>query len=990
MSWDQLRIDDQLREAQFRWPFRKYQQLALDAFETRAPDHQHRCYLVMPPGSGKTALGLEIVRRAGLPAVVFCPNTAVQHQWASEWQNFQPNELEFTTDPSVNAPISFLTYQSLCNLNPEHEDLDDVVIDLWTQTLQRDRELSESAARAEIGALEQTDSQQYRRDLSRYRRRARRMIARGEEPERLLDLLHPNGKQLVEQIRALPGCTIVLDECHHLLEMWGYLVRALVDVLGEETLVVGLTATPPRDLNEREADLYVNLFGYADFEVPTPAVVKEGDLAPYQELAYITKPLPQEAEYIAEQHIRFEELITRLFDHRFAEQPFLEWIAQRTHDRFSASGARVSWVRFERDQPGLAQASLRLCYRLGTVPPAGVVLREPHRQPMTADDWVALIEDYAIYALRLSEHERDQEAWESIREALPTLGYVLTSRGIRRHVSPVDRVLSHSASKGLAAATILAAEASEIGEDLRALILCDYERTNSDLVAQLRGVLDQQAGSAILLLETLIRDHDVARLNPLLMTGQTVACSSETAESLRNWVHERQPDLAARIQWTAFSEMSNVDPRTAVHVGVSGGGWSPRTYVPMITSFFEHGGSQCLIGTRGLLGEGWDAQRVNTLIDLTTASTATSVHQMRGRSLRLDPAWPEKVANNWDVVCVDPEHPRGTSDYGRFVRKHRSYFAPNREGEIESGVSHVHHALSPFGPPESDEINAINGNLLRRSSERFQVRERWKIGEPYDNREINTVRVRAERSLGLPDRRLMGQPGKDQARPQVIKRAGISGALVGAATVGVGLSGLDPVALAAPVLMLGAGGYWTALAFHEAARKFGPSDHLEDFGLVVLKALRDTGDLPSHAGDDNLRVVPQEDGYMRCYVTGLTDAESQLFATSLDELLNPLVAPRYIIPRYVSQPPKRVSDSIRLGLRFLRKGRTGETVVYHQVPETLARNRERVDCFQRHWHSLISEGEALFHRNAEAQAVLQVQGGEDLFDVTTQMRTLWR
>ena len=58
------------------------------------------------------------------------------------------------------------------------------------------------------------------------------------------------------------------------------------------------------------------------------------------------------------------------------------------------------------------------------------------------------------------------------------------------------------------------------------------------------------------------------------------------------------------------------------------------------------------------------------LVDLTGVTTTTSVHQMRGRSLRLDPELPRKVADNWDVVCIAPDHPMGLTDYSRFVRKH--------------------------------------------------------------------------------------------------------------------------------------------------------------------------------------------------------------------------------------------------------------------------------------------------------------------------------
>ena len=62
----------------------------------------------------------------------------------------------------------------------------------------------------------------------------------------------------------------------------------------------------------------------------------------------------------------------------------------------------------------------------------------------------------------------------------------------------------------------------------------------------------------------------------------------------------------------------------------------------------------CSSGRAGLLGEGWDCPPVNVLVDMTAVAADVSVRQMRGRSLRLDPADPAKIANNWDVVCVAP------------------------------------------------------------------------------------------------------------------------------------------------------------------------------------------------------------------------------------------------------------------------------------------------------------------------------------------------
>ena len=80
---------------------------------------------------------------------------------------------------------------------------------------------------AEIRQLEQANAGRYREELAGFRRRARALVARGGDRQELLALLHPNGRALVERIRASGPWTVVLDECHHLLEMW---VRPYIDI----------------------------------------------------------------------------------------------------------------------------------------------------------------------------------------------------------------------------------------------------------------------------------------------------------------------------------------------------------------------------------------------------------------------------------------------------------------------------------------------------------------------------------------------------------------------------------------------------------------------------------------------------------------------------------------------------------------------------------------------------------------------------------------
>ena len=61
-------------------------------------------------------------------------------------------------------------------------------------------------------------------------------------------------------------------------------------------------------------------------------------------------------------------------------------------------------------------------------------------------------------------------------------------------------------------------------------------------------------------------------------------------------------------------------------------GESRQRVVRLITSVFEQGGITVLVGTKSLLGEGWDAPTINTLILASFVGSFVLSNQMRGRS----------------------------------------------------------------------------------------------------------------------------------------------------------------------------------------------------------------------------------------------------------------------------------------------------------------------------------------------------------------------
>jgi len=970
-------LADVFAKVAFPGTLRRYQSMALEAFDKARSSGRRRAYLVLPPGAGKTLVGLEIARRLGNPCLVLGPNTAIQEQWVKQWRAYEPALVEAGDSSDLAAPITALTYQAICDLDSHNPLLDQQVAE-W-----------EAAVEGEHPAAADANPH-HRAEAARLRGHARMLIASSGDHEKLLSILNPNGRGLIERIKAAGQFTIVLDECHHLLEMWGYLLRALAHELGEDVFIVGLTATPPSEMDAREASLYQELFGRADFEVPTPAVVKEGNLAPYQELAYITAPLDHEMAYIAEEKTRFEELLAEMARPDLGTVSFVDWLRSRIFERQTRDGVEISWQRFEADHPDLALAALRYCYANQMQPPKGAHFGEAQRRAPGADDWVALIGDYCVGHLRESADPKDIEAWELIRKSLPSLGYVLSNQGIRSYVSPVDRVLLLSASKGVAAIEILTAESHALGAGLRALLLCDYEVAGSELVGKLRGILDEQAGSAALLLRTLLSDQATASLDPILVTGQTVACSRATASALVPWLAHENLELKDRLDAAAlFTDAGATDGwESVVQVKPASGSWSASVYLPLVTRYFEQGSSRCLLGTRGLLGEGWDAKSINVLIDLTGVTTTTSVHQMRGRSLRLDPQDAHKVANNWDVICVARDHPKGAADYDRMVRKHRNYFAITAAGEIESGVGHVDQRLSPFGPPAGEVVATVNREVIERCANRDRIYDLWRIGEPYRNLPTQTVRIRAQRPFGVSAQRLGGGPGNPG--PPLVRTRALTGVGAGATAAVIGVAaGQDLLALGLGGLLVAGGVGWAAQSIRSYAARLGPSSSLDDLAAAVAEALSATGLIGERLTAAAVRVTAQPDGYFRCYLEGATLQDSNLFAESLDELLAPIQAPRWIIPRYVPAPPRNFVGGLRLLAGRFGGARIGAAVVYHAVPAALAANKAKVQAFEAAWNRHVSAGRALFQDDPRAQAIIQLQRGEDPFAVTTQMRTLW-
>ena len=311
--------------------------------------------------------------------------------------------------------------------------------------------------------------ERFEREVSAEIARCKRDAVRGDATALAAGaLLSPRrARARVDELIAAGVGTLVLDECHHLASLWGYLIRAVIAEL-PDVHVIGLTATSPSELTGDEAELYASLLGPVDFQIPTPAVVRDGHLAPYQELAYFTTPLQVERAWLDERHVRFSELLDRLQEPAAPGEEdiaFSPWVIGRIRYRDTGDGeARVPFSTLVARRPELARAGLRYLASGGLELPDDAPRGEGWREPPTLEDWLVLISDYAVGCLRAHPGEAAERRLAELQTGLRDLGFVLTRQGIRRGGSDVDRVLTSSAAKPIGAIEVLAAEAESRGE----------------------------------------------------------------------------------------------------------------------------------------------------------------------------------------------------------------------------------------------------------------------------------------------------------------------------------------------------------------------------------------------------------------------------------------------------------------------------------------------------------------------------------------------
>lgn len=925
MSWDGL-------APRFEWRPSQRHLLELAGHVTDG-----RWHLCAPPGAGKTLIGLELARQVGRPTLALAPTTAIRDQWRASVAQFGADPATFTSDdPAMAVPLRCVTYQLLGNPGEADAELRAAARRLWVAEVAA--EVGPEAAEARVRATEEGDAKRAGRELGRHVRALRRSLGTGEDvgvPR--AQLLGPRTTALVDQLAASGLGTLVLDECHHLLDWWALVVSVLVERLAGSpgrVAVIGLTATLPEPASSREAGNYEGLLGSVDAELHLAALVAEGALAPWRDGVRLVPPAPDEAAFLD----RWQAELTAALDEVLTGEALVTWaVAQITAPTQDDAHAAA-------DPGAVVDGSARA----DPVAPAAPIGHAPAApvEPLPPVEPVAPVEPIAPAAPighvapaapveRANPIPGEPSAWRTFWNRDPlaaaAVAHWWAARGLALPagfeappeaagaLTLSDRLVLLDAWLHDPAGTAGDADRSQVEGVAHRYGLSftttgvRWGRSVGDLVCA-RSSTKGEAAAAILAGEAARRgrnlralvvvERDQATSPPAearAVLGEDAGTAARVLAAL--CAHPEVTDLGViavtgRGAWTGAADADavtaaiNVDPeltaggqrwartqgcdiRGAVRLVGEGPGWTSARWLAAAEAALDAGAVRVLVATRGLVGEGWDHPALDVLVDLSEVSAAGAVTQLRGRALRLDPARPDKLASLWDVAVV---HPAVSTDWDRFRRRHARWWGPDAAGGVVTGAAKVHpRAGSPLLPSPA-ELPTLNAESERAVGDVAATRAAWATVDP-GGVGTTAVAVRARRRSRV------------RTRPASWRRwtaGGVTGALVGAAAV----AGALVVPVLWPVAIVGAGAV-AAGALGARPRHGDEQDTLEALATAVLTGLVAVGRRDLARG--RVEVAPEPAGGLVATIVGVPDDAATAWADALAEALGPLERPRWIL-----------------------------------------------------------------------------------------------
>jgi superfamily II DNA or RNA helicase len=850
-------------------------------------------HIIAPPGSGKTILGLEVVLRLNKSALVFAPTVSIRNQWI---HRFTEMFLQMEKAPEwISRDIR----------NPKL---------LTVVTYQ--------ALHAACSGDDEDDEEN------------------GEEEE---EEVGENGKvsssrtqELLDSLKAQNIGTLVVDEAHHLKNAWW---KSLMKVKNElDPTVVGLTATPPYDVSFTEWQRYIELNGPVDAEISVPELVVEGDLCPHQDYVYFCHPSNEESQEIN----KHREKIRTLFEELKSDRTLIEAI--RKHPIIVRPLSNLEWIYSNLESYSASLIFLSATGREITPEQLEVIGDKKFTVPSLNYEWMEILLTFYLYKDpdNFSEYLEHQE---KLINKLKRNG-AMERRAVKfRQNRKLSSFLGSSISKLKSIGEIVQFEHAQMKQDLRMVVLSDYIRKEF-LVDQAVNDLELKKIGVLPIFEQLRRNND-AGIRIGVLTGSLVIVPLAAL-----------PALDAVVQKMGLSDVSTKPlPFDGDYLIVNASEQLKHVIVHVITQIFEQGEIEVLVGTKSLLGEGWDAPSINSLVLASFVGSYVLSNQMRGRAIRTERKNLDKTGNIWHLVCVDPSEPSGGDDMELLRRRFKAFVGVSFRNDvnIENGIDRLN---LPIALSTAEQLEEANRKMLLNAAQRDELKAEWRRALENGVNLIEEIKVPFDDERGY-------NAIKSMYYVKTIKYLiGMLGSSLGVyfyfAFQAMGRSarhlrsGSDLLYF---LLVIALGGVllfgrlaWKTFRLYVKYRDISKDVH--QIAEALLETLVQNEVI--HTDKSKLKVISEVDdlGVIYCHLEGGSTYEKSTFIKALQELVGMVDNPRYLIVRK--------SFFIQI---FAQKD-------YHSVPEIIGGKKKLAQRFENNWRQFVGACELVYTRTVEGRKLL--------------------
>jgi superfamily II DNA or RNA helicase len=749
---------------------------------------------------------------------------------------------------------------------------------------------------------------------------------------------------LIDRLNRHGPLTLVLDEAHHLRREWWKCLTELAERL-DDVRLVALTATPPYDASFAEWSRYETLCGPIDLEIGIPELVRNGDLCPHQDHLILSEPTEDACRLLDARRAAIAALASDLR----SDAALLDPIA--AHPWLTDPEAHIEAIL---EAPELLSAMLVQLAAAGRVLPAApLALLGVSARAVPAPS--------AFWSEQLLEGLIGREggpailppaARKALRDRLQQHGLIEGGRVRLTHNQAVFKLMASSIAKLDSIVAIARSEAQALGADLRMVILSDHIRAG-ELPTRSDAPYRPAKPGVVPIFETLRRAAiDATQIG--VLTGSLVMIPRSALPGLTA--------VAANLRIDAADFRASDLSGCPDHVQLACSSGGAAALVRAVTALFTRGNLTILVGTQSLLGEGWDAPALNSLVLASNTASFMLSNQMRGRAIRTHPARPDKVANIWHLATVDPADSDGAntlattlnwgfltdhgaasgSDLALVARRFKTF-----EGIANDGSTLIEDGVARIGVDPALPVATSNERSFAIAADRAAIAARWR-------RSLGAGRARA----------CVHETAAATHAPRVLSWFDTLHALGWTAASGAGMAAANALRTVpsfgtvgmAAMAIAGAVTIATLPRLAKAARLAWRNGSLEgslrEVTVATLRALADAGVISrSEVEAAGIELRTSVDGRKDIILTGVSRACERHVLQAVAEILGPVQNPRYVLLRRSRFGPKRRVD-------------------YHAVPAALAARKEDAECFAAWWRAGVGSSELAFTRTAEGRRLL--------------------